>query len=438
MGSESSGDPEGSPKTFGDVWVARFDNPAGEHGNTLNDGKRFLGSVVIGKGSSAPNLLGVFHDKTAIEADRTGGRCDGNVYFAWARFTGGKNSNIYFSRSQDHGATWSKPMNLTPPERNLQDPDISVTANGNVYVTYDVGAAQNGQPDGVEIVKSTDCGNTFGPSTLVTSYIPYNAQDVLDSGASARDCGDFANRCQSGYTFFRRGTSTRSTADQYDTVHEWVYIVYDATKPGTQVATGTTYGSLAPGQGSQSGAYFLRYDGASGSHTPPKLIDNQAFGHQAFPDISADGGVLHMLWWDSRLDPCYSPTRPIGNCADRTTVASLDAWGAMSLDHGDSWAGLNRLSTATSNPNYEQFDGRSAPFGGDYLWVTSMGSFSFGAWTDWRNTVPGVDAREATSEDNDSADVLQCRTALASGAISGDTCPRAGGLDQNIYGTATP
>src|SRR5438046_2568906 len=74
MGSESSGDPEGSPKTFGDAWIARFDNPAGEQGNTLNDGKRFLGSVVIGKGSSAPNLLGVFHDKTAIEADRTGGR----------------------------------------------------------------------------------------------------------------------------------------------------------------------------------------------------------------------------------------------------------------------------------------------------------------------------------------------------------------------------
>ena len=58
MGSESSGDPAGSPKTFGDVWVARFDNPGGENGDTLNDGKRFLGSVVVGKGSAAPNLLG--------------------------------------------------------------------------------------------------------------------------------------------------------------------------------------------------------------------------------------------------------------------------------------------------------------------------------------------------------------------------------------------
>src|SRR5439155_651617 len=99
MGSESSGDPEGSKKTFGDVWVARFDNPGGEGGSTLNDGKRFLGSEAVAKGSSAPYLLGVLQDNTALEADRTGGTCDGNVYFAWPRFTGVGISNIYISRS---------------------------------------------------------------------------------------------------------------------------------------------------------------------------------------------------------------------------------------------------------------------------------------------------------------------------------------------------
>ena len=438
MGSESSDDPAGSKKTFGDVWVTRFDNPDGENGNTLNDGKRFLGSEVVAKGSSAPNLLGKFQDKTAIEADRTDGRCDGNVYFAWARFTGVGISNIYFSRSVDHGATWSKPMNLTPREGNLQDPDISVTGNGNVYVTYDVGEMRNGQPNGVEIVKSTDCGKTFGPSTLVTTYIPYNAQDASSSGGAARDCGDFASACQSGYTFFRRGTSTRSTADQYDAANEWIYIVYDATKPGTEVDTGTTYGSLEPGRGSQSGAYFLRYDGVAGTQTVPKLIDNQPAGHQTFPDISADGGTLHALWWDSRADPCYSPARPIGNCADRTTAASLDVFATMSTDHGNTWVSPTRLTSKTSNPNYEQFGGRTVPFAGDYLWISSLGSFSFGVWTDWQNTVPGVDQRETGSEDNDSADVLQCRTLLPSGALTGDKCPRDGGLDQDIYGSLTP
>jgi hypothetical protein len=438
MGSESSGDPEGSKKTFGDVWVARFDNPGGEHGDTLNDGKRFLGSEVVAKGSSAPNLLGVFQDKTALEADRTGGRCDGNVYFAWARFTGIGISNVYFARSVDHGATWSNPMLLTPRQANLQDPSISVTGNGNVYVTYDVGELRNGQPTGVEIVKSTDCGKTFGPSTLVTMYIPYNAQDVLDSGGFARDCGDFASHCQSGYTFFRRATSTRSTADQYDAGHEWIYIVYDATKPGTEIDTGTTYGSLASGRGSQSAAYFLHYDGATGGHTTPILIDDQTTGHQTFPAISADGGVLHALWWDSRADSCYSSTRPIGNCANGSTVASLHVWAGKSADGGATWINKTRLTSTMSNPNYEQFSGRTVPFGGDYLWITSMGTFAYGAWTDWRDTVSGVDQREGLSEDNDAADVKQCRTSLPSGAFTGDTCPRDGGLDQNIYGNLAP
>ena len=36
------------------------------------------------------------------------------------------------------------------------------------------------------------------------------------------------------------------------------------------------------------------------------------------------------------------------------------------------------------------------------------------------------------------ADVLQCRTLRAGGTWTGDTCPRAGGLDQDIYGDHTP
>src|SRR5215510_11613995 len=213
MGAESSDDPAGTKKTFGDEWVARFDNPMGENGPTRFDGKRFLGSTIVAKGSAAPNLLGKFNDKTAIEADRTGSTCDGNVYFAWSRFTGIGISNVYFSRSIDHGATWSTPMLLTTDTANVQDPSIAVTGNGHVYVTFDIGALKNGQPNGIGIAKSTDCGATFSKAKVLTTYIPYNAQDIqtpqpipppgtavddpLDTssaaaaGTLARDCGDF-------------------------------------------------------------------------------------------------------------------------------------------------------------------------------------------------------------------------------------------------------
>ena len=459
IGSESSGDPAGTKKGFGDVWVARFDNPSGTSGASINDGKRFLGTTIVAKGSSAP-VAGKFHDKTAIEADRSGSACDGNVYFAWSRFTGTGISNIYFSRSTDHGSSWSSPQLLTSNISNVQDPDISVTGNGHVYVTFDQDANNNGQPTGNSIVKSANCGATFSKPSLLTKYVPYAAQDVqspspipipassLDdplsedaaasAGSLARDCGDFANACQSGYTFFRRVTSTRSRADQFDSAHEYVYITFDATKPGTETPTGTTFGSIKPGTGSQSGAYFIRYDGATGAATAPTLIDPQSTGHQIFPAVSADGGKVHVLWWDSRDDPSYSPARPIGNDLAGKVNAALDVYSTSSTNGGSTWSTPVRLTSVKSNPNYEQFSNRTVPFAGDYLWITSLGDFAFGAWTDWRNTVAGTDPREAGGA-SEGADVKQCRTfdPIAK-AWSSDQCPHNGGIDQDIYGSVAP
>jgi hypothetical protein len=68
-----------------------------------------------------------------------------------------------------------------------------------------------------------------------------------------------------------------------------------------------------------------------------------------------------------------------------------------------------------------------------------VGDTTFGTWTDWRNTVAGVDQRETGDDDTDAgADVLQCRTGDATSGFSSDLCPRDGGLDQNIYGDTTP
>ena len=465
-GSESSGDPAGTKKTLGDVWVATFDNPGGPSGNPQNDGKRFVRSEIVAHGSSAPNLLGVFHDKTALEVDRTGGPCDGNVYFAWSRFNGSGSNAIYFSRSTNQGATWSQPKKITAPLQGVQNPDIAVTGNGHVYVTFREFRSFGSATASADYVKSADCGASFSAPRVITSFIQYRPLDESDPEAVpaslpddpefeqedrdrtiaaplTRDCGDFQNHCASGYTFFRVdavGTQVRSTADQLDKAHEWVYLVYDPAKPGTTVDTNSTFFSTTPGKGGQAAIYFTRLDGATGGHTAPVLLDDEAVGHQIYPDISADGGVLHALWWDSRNDSCYSPARPIGNCANGSTVPSLDVFATRSADGGTSWAASTRVSDVTTNPNYEQFDNRTVPFAGDYLWVTSLGDFSYGTWTDWRDTLQGTDPRESPEdEDGGTADVKQCRTFdTTTGTWSSDQCPHAGGLDQNIYGDYTP
>src|SRR5438067_12152665 len=454
-GSESSGDPAGTSKTFGDVWVGTYENPDGENGATIGDGKEFVQSVDVAKGSAAPNLLGKFHDKTAIEVDRTGGNCDSNVYFAWARFTGngpsGFNSSVYFVRSTDHGRTFSSPMKLSQTVHDIQFPDISVTGDGHVYVTYRQFAdvRSNSPTDAIAYNASTDCGASFSAPKIVQSFEPYDPTDISVGGGVAGDCGDFASSCVSGYTFMRGGTQVRSTADQQDKAHDYVYVVYDPSIPGTEVPSGTTYGSIVsedlPAKyhqnvGSQSGIYFFRLDGATGVHTTPVLIDDPRVrgGLQRFPDISVDAGSMHAIWWDSRNDAKYSPARPLGNDANGSTTASLDAFGASGSTATLAWSPSTRLSTATSNPNYEQFSGRTVPFGGDYLYISSVGTFSYGVWTDWQDVVAGSDPREGGDSDADNADVMQCRTQNPDGSFTRDTCPYAGGLDQNIYGSTTP
>jgi hypothetical protein len=455
-GSESSTNPERPTQTFGDVWVATFENPNGSGGATTDDGKEFVTSVDVATGSAAPNLLGKFHDKTAIEVDRTGGSCDGNVYFAWARFTGGGsngyNSSIYFVRSTDHGQTFSAPMKLSQTVHDIQFPDISVTGNGHVYVTYRQFAdvRSNSTVDAIAYNASTDCGATFSAPKVIQAFEPYDPTDLDDSGAVVGDCGDFASHCQSGYTFMRGGTQVRATADQTDTAHDYIYVVYDPSIPGTEVPSGTTYGSITSedlpdkfhqNMGSQSGIYFFRLDGATGAHTAPVLIDPQAKGLQRFPDISVDQGSIHALWWDSRNDKCYDPKLPLGNCSDKSTVPALDVFAATASTSNLTWSSSTQLTTFKSNPNYEQFGGRTVPFGGDYLYISSVGAFSYGVWTDWRNVVAGSDPREGgegKDNDLDAADVHQCRTQNPDGSFTRDTCPYEGGLDQNIYGSTTP
>jgi hypothetical protein len=456
-GSESSVNAEKPTQTAGDVWVATYENPDGPGGATTNDGKEFVRSLDVAQGSAAP-AAGLFHDKTAIEVDRTGGPCDGNVYFAWARFTGnifsgpnGFNSSVYFVRSTDHGKTFSAPLKLSQTVHDIQFPDIAVTGNGHVYVTYRQFAdvRSHSTIDAIDYNASTDCGASFSAPKVIQAFEPYDPTDLYESGGLAGFCGDFAFECVSGYTFMRGGTQVRSTADQRDASHDFVYVLYDPSIPGTEVPSGTTYGSVTsedlPAQfhqnvGSQSGIYFFRLDGATGAHTAPVLIDDPRGrgGLQRFPDISVDAGSMHAIWWDSRNDPCYSPQRPLGNCADRRTVPSLDAFAAAGSTATLAWSPSTRLSAVSSNPNWEQFGGRAFPFGGDYLYISSVGTFSYGVWTDWRDVVAGSDPREGGDADADGADVMQCRAQNADGSFGPDTCPYAGGLDQNIYGDVTP
>ena len=478
-----------SKPSNGSIFAARYDWAAPM---TSPD---YRWTALVARG--APALSGKFEDKVQLEVDRgvaspyagSLARPWGNVYVCWAQFVGNSGNNgVYIARSTDGGRTYSQPQKISEGVHGSQFCDIAVTSNGTVYVVWrSFEGRGNNQVNGVVVAKSTDGGKTFTKPQVVTEFIPWDVGDLagvpaeeretameeaceqgdgIECGESenesgpereqtpTRDCGDGPFVCESGYVFFREDSQTRITADPTDTARpQAAYIVYNATVPGTETPTGTSYGTVEPGIGSQGQLYLAKTLDGSSWTTGVRVTPGQAKGHQFFPDIDANAGSLHVVWQDSRNDTATGPpSTPSGG--DYRTVPIANRWvssnppGSVSVGVG---VGIETYYAVSTNlgvsftaqpvsaraqmPQYEQFGNRDIPFFGDYNSISAVGSTVLMDWTDQRDpleTKPGTDPRYPL-DGTDGFDVLQCRTATASG-FTADGCPNAGGLDENIFG----
>ena len=121
-----------------------------------------------------PTQAGIpFEDKPYIVADNTGSSYSGNLYVGWTQFTLDK-SVILFSRSTDHDATWSAPIEISTHEGLPRDDNGSVegftgavAADGTLYAVWADG-------NSIAFTFSRDGGKTFAPSrTIIETAPPY-------------------------------------------------------------------------------------------------------------------------------------------------------------------------------------------------------------------------------------------------------------------------
>jgi hypothetical protein len=258
---------------------------------------------------------------------------------------------------------------------------------------------------GAAFATSTDGGQTFSKATIAVPFNPFVSSQF--SGNGARNCGDGALACPTGQTFPRFDLAQPSlTTNGNDIV-----MAFQA--------------ALADGQGQ---AQFTKSSDGGATWSPPAAIDAQAKGHQFFPWITASNGRLSAVYYDSRLDPNYAAT--VAPCNDSTSAhkgyACLAVWYSSSTDAGVSWT-HQELTSALTNPNYEQFGGRLVPFFGDYIMVSAVGNSIEAVWTDARDVVAGPD-----SDGNDPAGDTH-NGGTCSSTITNNCFDLTGGLDQNIY-----
>jgi hypothetical protein len=396
--------------TNGSIYVARYDR----------DGATYVRTVRVDRGT--PSVFGLFQDKINVAVDQSiGTPTAGNVYVAWARYSGQSANNvILFSRSTDGGATFSRPERLTQGLAEEQFADIGVGPQGAVYVTYREIAHQGPTQNRVRIVRSTNGGRSFGAPVTVASIDPF---DSTDYGPDT--CGDGPFACASGLTYARFSSLSAVAADTGG-----VHVVWSAR------------------DGDGQAKIFVRNspNGLSWT-TPAAALDGVGTGHQFFPDIASSGGALSVVFQDSRSDPAYSPDLPPGDTADGKNSGNVvNAFVARSTNGGASWTEAP-VSTAGTNPNWEVRSSMRSPFFGDYNYVSAAGATVGAVWTDTRDLVPGQDPRETGADDDmDGFDGAQTCTwvpndinapSYASPTIA-DPCLSEGGLDQNIYVAAMP
>ena len=435
--------------TNGHVYVARYGAAEGPNGYPVT----YEGTVIVGEGTPGRQFGGIFQDKPMLEVDRTGGMHDGNVYVCWSRFPGFGQNKIYFSRSTDGGATFSRPVAIsrTRDVISAQGCDIAVEADGDVYVTYRTfDQVSPHVVNGLAFNRSTDGGRTFSDTRVIRSIIVYNPFDT------SRDCGDGPELCPSDFVFHRVPLEPRVTSDQTGALGG-VYLTYNAVDPATVVPSTTSYSSAGGGRVGLSQVYVVRTLSNGASWSNPVAV-NPAQGHQFFPDVDAHSGRLAVVWQDNRDEPA-DVQFPIGNeyvVFDGENRAHSSGeyvntfWAALAASGADvdafSFGPAAQASSQAHQSQYEMFGDRQVPFQGDYNWISiHSNGRAYMTWTDNRDVVQGDDnghddLRELDPNGDgtlegfdDDFDVWQCR-AFVSGAYSSDRCPNFGGLDQNIYG----
>jgi hypothetical protein len=277
-------------------------------------------------------------DKEWMVVDNYDGPGQGTVYVIARDF--GSGNGIYLSRSTDQGNTFGPSGGVqivSAGGGNVQGAWVAVGPDHAVYASYyqsdDVGGT-NGR---ILIRKSMDQGQTFGPAVLITRLTVVGVNGDLGLGFRSFNFPQVA----------------------VNPVNNQVYLVYhDRGVPGDR-----------------ADVYFRQSnDGGATWSDAVRVVDDTTNRDQWEPAIavSPNGSKVGVFWYDRRLDPANN---------------LIDRFGAIGVVSGDTVVfGANFRVTDTSfPPAYGQDPGIVPTYMGDYDQVVAdTGSFYL-TWGDNRS-----------------------------------------------------
>ena len=280
----------------------------------------------------------------------------GNVYAVWDHIVLGT-SQLAFARTTDHGTTWTGvgaqpagsplPGSPQPPISDSFAPDVSVDADGTIFIVWSAGTA-------IKFVKSTDGGNSFSsPAVAVSGITPIPSPAQLPGGLFR--VATFPAGC-TGVV----GTVIFAWADYRERVSR-IYYCYSNDGGNTWAGGPSGQPLLVPGVESEPDQHDF--------HPQLATLPDGRIGC-AFYEF---GPKLVFQWW--KVPPWIA------------LPPSIDVWLAISQDNGASFSIREIVTDRPWDPAVDAPFSHGSPaatFIGDYfgLAASDLGFFPF--WTDTR------------------------------------------------------
>lgn len=328
-----------SPTTLGvNVWV---ENPGPGGGIsqslqfTINPLHRFYDPVNVSATSGESS-------KPSISASE-----EGVLHVAWLDNTTG-NNEIYHKRSDDHGATWSEPLNISSPSISTWDPFIATGSNNNVYIAWiDVLGSWK-----VVVSRSSNDGTSWNPPQAIdgatgSCYSPY----LVVTGEE--DLYVVWNELVSNDIMFSRsqnGGSSWTTPLNISNSPGW------SSDPAMAVDnSGNIYVVWQdPTYGNETTCFCKSTDGGATWTTPRMVLCTS--GNNELHDMDCqDPSNLYVVWQDD-------------------TNTKKEIYFVRSLDRGETWSGGINISSMVGSSREPRIAADSAGNLNVIWWNVSTGS----------------------------------------------------------------
>ena len=333
---QANSDPVVAIDKLGNVFLLNLYLQADSLGNVTNDGLYVCGAKLFSGGKFTTSTCHAvlttltassnLEDKPWLAVDNSSATTAGNVYASWTHFTS-TSSMIFFSRSTDHGVSWSKAIQINPATQNgaIQGSQVAVGPSGEIYVAYELFLGSTGAQGQHFIAKSTNGGASFSAPVAMTPK--------------------FNNL---NFTSNYRDNSFPALAVAPITGKAFVYDVY-TDQPGANARTAFVHSKTSGGL----------------TFTAPISANDSTKGQRLMPAVAADtNGVVHISWFDTR---------------NHTTNSDLlDIYATFTSTNGTTFAPNAKVTSTTIN------NGGSG-FLGDYSGIAAgpngATSLAHPAWT---------------------------------------------------------